>query len=94
LLEVPLPDISPLCLSAGGLTFSHREGLDDFAMSYPSSMDKAFSHTVCRVPPFRGALVLRFLSRPCQEFMYNLSGESEVFLKRPICKILSSGFFM
>ncbi|KAH8506102.1 hypothetical protein H0E87_013079 [Populus deltoides] len=43
--DVPLPDISPLRLSASGLTFSHREGFDDFANSYPSSMDKAFAHS-------------------------------------------------
>ncbi|PNT30585.2 hypothetical protein POPTR_006G088680v4 [Populus trichocarpa] len=43
--DVPLPDISPLCLSASGLTFSHREGFDEFANSYPSSMDKAFGHS-------------------------------------------------
>ncbi|KAH8506101.1 hypothetical protein H0E87_013078, partial [Populus deltoides] len=43
--DVPLPDILPLCLSASGLTFSHREGFDDFANSYPSSMDKAFAHS-------------------------------------------------
>jgi hypothetical protein len=48
--DVPLPDISPLRLSASGLTFSHREGFDDFAIddfanSYPSSMDKAFAHS-------------------------------------------------
>ncbi|KAL9398729.1 hypothetical protein Peur_007690 [Populus x canadensis] len=42
--DVPLPDISPLRLSASGLTFSHREGFDDFANSYPS-MDKAFAHS-------------------------------------------------
>ncbi|KAI5584394.1 hypothetical protein BDE02_06G077800 [Populus trichocarpa] len=43
--DVPLPDISPLCLSASGLTFSHREGFDEFANSYPSSMDQAFGHS-------------------------------------------------
>jgi serine/threonine protein kinase len=43
--NVPLPDISSLCLSASGLTFSHREGFDDIANSYPSSMDKAFAHS-------------------------------------------------
>ncbi|PON33612.1 L-type lectin-domain containing receptor kinase [Parasponia andersonii] len=40
--DVALPDLSMLGLSAAGLTFSHREGFDDFAMSYPSSMDRAF----------------------------------------------------
>jgi hypothetical protein len=34
--DVPLPDISPLLLSASGLTFSNREGFDEFADSYPS----------------------------------------------------------
>jgi len=48
--DVRLPDISPLRLSTSGLTFSHREGFDDFAIddfanSYPSSMDKAFAHS-------------------------------------------------
>ncbi|XP_034920550.1 L-type lectin-domain containing receptor kinase IV.1-like [Populus alba] len=43
--DVPLPDISPLRLSASGLTFSHREGFDEFADSYPSFMDKAFAHS-------------------------------------------------
>ncbi|XP_011006399.1 PREDICTED: L-type lectin-domain containing receptor kinase IV.1-like [Populus euphratica] len=43
--NVPLPDISPLRLSASGLTFSHREGFDESANSYPSSMDMAFAHS-------------------------------------------------
>jgi serine/threonine protein kinase len=43
--DVPLPDILPLCLSASGLKFSHREGFDGFANSYPSSMDKSFAHS-------------------------------------------------
>ena len=38
--------------------------------------------------------ILQLNKHLIQEFMYNLSGESEVFLKGPICKILSSGFFM
>lgn len=40
----PFPELKSLGLSADGLSFAHREGFDDFAMSYPSSMDKAFSH--------------------------------------------------
>ena len=40
-----LPELSSLGISATGLMFSHRDGFDDFTMSYPSSMDKAFSHT-------------------------------------------------
>jgi hypothetical protein len=43
--DVPLPNISPLRLSASGQKFSHREGFDDFAYSYPSSMDKTFAHS-------------------------------------------------
>lgn len=43
--NVPLPDISPLRLSASVQNFSHREGFDDFAYSYPSSMDKASAHS-------------------------------------------------
>ncbi|KAG6771579.1 hypothetical protein POTOM_022951 [Populus tomentosa] len=43
--NVPLPDISPLRLSASGQKFSHREGFDEFAYTYPSSMDKAFAHS-------------------------------------------------
>ncbi|KAG6735259.1 hypothetical protein POTOM_062198 [Populus tomentosa] len=77
---VLLPDISPLRLSAGSLTFSHREGFEDFAMSYPSSMDMAFSHTSSIAESLLSG-VLRFLPISCQEFMYNLSGESEAFLK-------------
>ncbi|XP_052310088.1 L-type lectin-domain containing receptor kinase IV.1 isoform X9 [Populus trichocarpa] len=43
--NVPLPDILPLRLSASGQKFSHHEGFDDFAYSYPSSMDKASAHS-------------------------------------------------
>ncbi|GLT89552.1 hypothetical protein SLE2022_075300 [Rubroshorea leprosula] len=43
--NVPLPDLSALGLTAGGLTFAHGEGFDDFASSYPSSMDKAYTHS-------------------------------------------------
>lgn len=42
--DVALPDLAKLGLCASGLTFASREGFDDFIMSYPSSMDKAFSH--------------------------------------------------
>ncbi|XP_002534539.2 L-type lectin-domain containing receptor kinase IV.1 [Ricinus communis] len=43
--DIPLPELSSLGLSASGLVFARHEGFDDFAMSCPSSMDKAFSHT-------------------------------------------------
>lgn len=44
--EVPLPDLSSLGLTTAGIAFNaHREGFDDFAMSYPSSMDQPYSHT-------------------------------------------------
>ncbi|KAL3531792.1 hypothetical protein ACH5RR_005313 [Cinchona calisaya] len=39
-----LPELSSLGISATGLTFANREGFSDFALSYPSSMEKAFSH--------------------------------------------------
>ncbi|XP_062096899.1 L-type lectin-domain containing receptor kinase IV.1-like [Humulus lupulus] len=35
--DVPLPDFSTMGLTAAGLTFAHKEGFDDFAVSYPSS---------------------------------------------------------
>ncbi|KAI3435341.1 uncharacterized protein J3R85_006276 [Psidium guajava] len=43
--DLPLPELSSIALSSGGLTFAHREGLDDVAMPYPSSMYKAFAHS-------------------------------------------------
>ncbi|XP_030925353.1 L-type lectin-domain containing receptor kinase IV.1-like [Quercus lobata] len=43
--DVPFPDLSSLGLSSTGLTFAHGDGLDDFFLSYPSSMNQAFSHT-------------------------------------------------
>ncbi|GKV29951.1 hypothetical protein SLEP1_g38824 [Rubroshorea leprosula] len=43
--DVPLPDLSALGLTASGLTFAHGEGFDDFVTSYPSSMDKAHTHS-------------------------------------------------
>ncbi|KAJ8899906.1 hypothetical protein K2173_019610 [Erythroxylum novogranatense] len=43
--DVPLPELSSLCISASGLAFGNREGFSDLALSYPSSMDKAFSYT-------------------------------------------------
>ncbi|XP_019464878.1 PREDICTED: L-type lectin-domain containing receptor kinase IV.1-like [Lupinus angustifolius] len=42
--EVTLPDLSLLTLSSNGLTFGHHENFQDFPMSYPSSMDRSFSH--------------------------------------------------
>ncbi|XP_062095554.1 L-type lectin-domain containing receptor kinase IV.1-like [Humulus lupulus] len=41
--DMPLPELSKMGLTAAGLTFAHKEGFDDFAMSYPSSM-AFFSH--------------------------------------------------
>ncbi|KAK6231390.1 hypothetical protein SCA6_001463 [Theobroma cacao] len=43
--DIPLPEISSLTLSSGGLAFAHREGFDDFAMSYTSSIYKGFSQS-------------------------------------------------
>ncbi|PSS34955.1 Lectin-receptor kinase [Actinidia chinensis var. chinensis] len=43
--EVALPELTSLGLSAAGLTFAHREGFDEFAMSYPYTMDQAFPHS-------------------------------------------------
>lgn len=40
------PEISALGLSTSGLTFTYREGFDDFAKSYPSSMDFSQSSSV------------------------------------------------
>ncbi|VVA28753.1 PREDICTED: L-type lectin-domain [Prunus dulcis] len=42
--DIPLPELSSLGLSSGGLNFAHREGFDDSAMSYPSSMGKEISY--------------------------------------------------
>ncbi|GMH30068.1 hypothetical protein Nepgr_031911 [Nepenthes gracilis] len=48
---LPLPDLSSLSLSSGGLAFANRErsvsheGFSDLAISYPSSLDKGFSHS-------------------------------------------------
>ncbi|KAJ8754018.1 hypothetical protein K2173_001916 [Erythroxylum novogranatense] len=42
---LPLPEISSFDISASGLTFKNRQGFSDFILSYPSSMDKAFSYT-------------------------------------------------
>ncbi|XP_048138280.1 L-type lectin-domain containing receptor kinase IV.1-like [Rhodamnia argentea] len=41
--DLPMPKLSSIGLSSGGLTFAHREGFDDVAMSYRSSMYKAFA---------------------------------------------------
>ncbi|GLT59341.1 hypothetical protein SLA2020_321640 [Shorea laevis] len=43
--DVPLPDLSALRLTVGGLTFAYHEGFDDFVTSYPSSMEKAYTHS-------------------------------------------------
>ncbi|KAI5325698.1 hypothetical protein L3X38_034772 [Prunus dulcis] len=42
--DIPLPELSSLGLSSGGLNFAHREGFDDSAMSYLSSMGKEISY--------------------------------------------------
>ncbi|CAL2268154.1 unnamed protein product [Prunus armeniaca] len=42
--DIPLPELSSLSLSSGGLKFAHHEGFDDSAMSYPSSMGKEMSY--------------------------------------------------
>ncbi|KAG6643230.1 hypothetical protein CIPAW_09G196100 [Carya illinoinensis] len=42
--DICLPELSSLGLCASGLTFAHKGGFTDFAISYPSSMSKAFSH--------------------------------------------------
>ncbi|KAK2631062.1 hypothetical protein EUGRSUZ_L03470 [Eucalyptus grandis] len=42
--DLPMPELSSTNISSSRLTFAHREGLDDLAMSYPSSTSKAFSH--------------------------------------------------
>ncbi|XP_027159064.1 L-type lectin-domain containing receptor kinase IV.1-like [Coffea eugenioides] len=39
-----LPDLRSLGISATGLSFASQEGFSDFKLSYPSSMDKPFSH--------------------------------------------------
>ncbi|KAL3536429.1 hypothetical protein ACH5RR_004890 [Cinchona calisaya] len=39
-----LPELVSLSISATGLSFTNPEGFSDFALSYPSSMEKAFSH--------------------------------------------------
>ncbi|KAA8518931.1 hypothetical protein F0562_016295 [Nyssa sinensis] len=43
--EIAMPELTSLGISATGLTFAHREGFDDVAMSCPYSMEKAFSRT-------------------------------------------------
>ncbi|GMP50854.1 hypothetical protein CsSME_00017298 [Camellia sinensis var. sinensis] len=43
--DVQLPELTCLEISATGLTFAKRERFDDFAMAYPSSMEKAFSQS-------------------------------------------------
>uniref|UniRef100_A0A2P2L662 non-specific serine/threonine protein kinase n=1 Tax=Rhizophora mucronata TaxID=61149 RepID=A0A2P2L662_RHIMU len=43
--DFPLPEISSIGISASGQLFSQRAGFSDFAMSYPSSMDRAFTYS-------------------------------------------------
>ncbi|KAF3447745.1 hypothetical protein FNV43_RR08448 [Rhamnella rubrinervis] len=42
--NIPLPDLALLRLSSSGLTFPSPERFVDVAMSYPSTMDNAFSY--------------------------------------------------
>ncbi|KAI6705485.1 hypothetical protein NL676_008447, partial [Syzygium grande] len=43
--DLPMPELSSIGLSSGGLTFAHREGFDDLARSYPSSMYKTSAYS-------------------------------------------------
>ncbi|KAF3447743.1 hypothetical protein FNV43_RR08446 [Rhamnella rubrinervis] len=47
--DIPLPNLTLLGQSSCGFTFASPEGFDDFAMSYPYSMDKAFSYASASV---------------------------------------------
>ena len=42
--DIPLPNSTLVGLCSSGLTFPSAEGFDDVAMSYPSSIDNAFSY--------------------------------------------------
>ncbi|TYH54598.1 hypothetical protein ES332_D09G180400v1 [Gossypium tomentosum] len=42
--DLPFPEMSSLSLTSSGLTFGHRQGFDDYVMSYSSSVCKGFSH--------------------------------------------------
>ncbi|KAG7964858.1 hypothetical protein I3843_09G192000 [Carya illinoinensis] len=42
--DICLPELPSLGLCASGLTFAHKGDFTDFAMSYPSSINKPFSH--------------------------------------------------
>ncbi|KAJ8747144.1 hypothetical protein K2173_001701 [Erythroxylum novogranatense] len=41
----PLPEISSFAISASDVTLRNREGFSDLVLSYPSSVNKAFSYT-------------------------------------------------
>ncbi|XP_056172199.1 L-type lectin-domain containing receptor kinase IV.1-like [Syzygium oleosum] len=43
--DLPMPELSSTGVSSSGLTFAHREGFDNLARSFPSSMGKAFTHS-------------------------------------------------
>ncbi|XVF55228.1 hypothetical protein PTKIN_Ptkin06aG0019900 [Pterospermum kingtungense] len=43
--DIPFPETSSVNLSSSGLTFAHREGFDDFVMSYTSFIYKGFSQS-------------------------------------------------
>ncbi|PRQ43212.1 putative protein kinase RLK-Pelle-L-LEC family [Rosa chinensis] len=43
--DLALPEVSLLGLSSSGLAVGHREGFDDYAMSYQSSLGKGSSHS-------------------------------------------------
>ncbi|CAI9761996.1 unnamed protein product [Fraxinus pennsylvanica] len=42
---VTLPELSSLRISGAGITFAHGEGFDEFIMSRPSSVSKAFTYS-------------------------------------------------
>ncbi|KAE8696569.1 L-type lectin-domain containing receptor kinase IV.1 [Hibiscus syriacus] len=48
--DAPFLEISSLCISSCGLTFSHREGFDDFSMTNTNSTNKGFPHSSSSVP--------------------------------------------
>ncbi|XP_052174652.1 L-type lectin-domain containing receptor kinase IV.1-like [Diospyros lotus] len=43
--DVGLPELASIGISTTELTFSNPEGFSDFALSYPSSVDKGFTHS-------------------------------------------------
>ncbi|KAF3449153.1 hypothetical protein FNV43_RR09881 [Rhamnella rubrinervis] len=47
--DIPLTNLTLVGQSSSGFTFAGPEGFDDIAMSYPYSMDKAFSYASASV---------------------------------------------